>query len=490
MKYILTIDAGTTSVRAILYDKEKEKFFKVEKQPFKQFFPKPAWVEHSPNEIWQKIRNCILKVCEGIDPKDIYGIGITNQRETTVAWDKFTGEPLYNAIVWQCRRTSKVCEKLKKSSKAKLIHNKTGLIPDAYFSATKMRWLIDNVKAVSDALKEDRLCLGTIESFLVFKLTNGRSFVSDVTNACRTMLFNITTLDWDNDLLKLFDIPRKVLPNIVSNDEIVGTTDLLGQEVVVAGLIGDQQSSLFGQGCFDKKMAKNTYGTGCFMLVNTSSDKVKSRHGLLTTVAYKVGKRVCYALDGSVFNAGSVVDWAIDNLSIATSPQELTEFATQLDDNEGVYLVPAFTGLGTPYWDMGARATITGLTRASDKRHISRAVLESMAYSTNDVLKTVEKEGKLKIRELRVDGGASQNDFLMQFQANVSNTTLKKCNMESTCMGAIYMTGLATKAYESLREIKSLIEPIKTYVPNISVDEMKPYLNGWHSAVKKCLRKK
>lgn len=489
MKYILTIDAGTTSVRAILYDKERECFFKIEKQNFKQFFPHPAWVEHDAEEIWQKIKNCILKVCDGVEVSQILGVGITNQRETTVAWDKFTGKPLYNAIVWQCRRTSKVCQKLKKGKIGKLIHSRTGLIPDAYFSATKMRWLIDNVKEVKQALEENRLCLGTIESYLVYRLTNGKSFVSDVTNASRTMLFNISTLNWDNDLLNFFNIPLEVLPKIVSNDEVVGVTNILGDEIKVAGLIGDQQSSLFGQGCFDKRMAKNTYGTGCFILVNTSTDRVKSKHGLLTTVAYRVGKRVCYALEGSVFNAGSVVDWAIDNLNIAPNPTQLTKLALQLESNEGVYVVPAFTGLGTPYWDMNARATISGMTRASDKRHIARAVLECMAYSTRDVLKTIEKDAKLKIRELYVDGGASQNDFLMQFQSNISQTKLKKLNMESTCMGAVYMTGLAVGAYEGIKQIKELIKPIATFTPQMSEEEIKPLLSGWKSAVKKCLRK-
>lgn len=489
MKYILTIDAGTTSVRALLYDKEKEQIVRIEKEPFRQYFPKPAWVEHDAEEIWEKVKQCLIRVTNDVDAKEIIGIGITNQRETTVAWDKKTTKPLYNAIVWQCRRTSRYCEKLKKSPKIITIQNKTGLIPDAYFSATKMKWFIDNVKEVRKALVDNRLCFGTIESFLVYKLTNGRSFVTDITNASRTMIFNIQTCEWDEDLLKLFSIPPKALPRVVSNDEIVGTTNLLGEEIKIAGLIGDQQSSLFGQGCFDKGMAKNTYGTGCFMLVNTGKDRIKSRKGLLTTIAYKLKNKVHYALEGSVFNAGSVVDWAINNLGIAKNPEELTGLATDLKNNEGVYLVPAFTGLGTPYWDMDARGLICGMTRGTDKRHIARAVLESMAYSVYDVLKNASREGKLKIKELHIDGGASKNEFLMQFQANILRVTLKEFNHESTCLGAVFMTGLATGAYKNLDEIRKLLVERKRYIPGLSLIEIKPLLRGWKRAVKKSLKK-
>ena len=489
MKYILTIDAGTTSVRALLYDKEKEQIVRIEKEPFRQYFPKPAWVEHDAEEIWEKVKQCLIRVTNDVDAKDIIGIGITNQRETTVAWDKKTTKPLYNAIVWQCRRTSRYCEKLKKSPKIITIQNKTGLIPDAYFSATKMKWFIDNVKEVRKALVDNRLCFGTIESFLVYKLTNGRSFVTDITNASRTMIFNIQTCEWDEDLLKLFSIPPKALPRVVSNDEIVGITNLLGEEIKIAGLIGDQQSSLFGQGCFEKGMAKNTYGTGCFMLVNTGKDRIKSRKGLLTTIAYKLKNKVHYALEGSVFNAGSVVDWAINNLGIAKNPEELTELATDLKNNEGVYLVPAFTGLGTPYWDMDARGLICGMTRGTDKRHIARAVLESMAYSVYDVLKNASREGKLKIKELHIDGGASKNEFLMQFQANILRVTLKEFNHESTCLGAVFMTGLATGVYKNLDEIRKLLVERKRYIPGLSLIEIKPLLRGWKRAVKKSLKK-
>lgn len=489
MKYILTVDAGTTSVRAVLYDVLKNQFVKIEKQPFTQIFPKAAWVEHNAEEIWEKVEDCIKKVCKDINPKDIYGLGITNQRETVVTWNSKTLKPLTNAIVWQCRRTSKICEKLKESKMCKVIHNKTGLIPDAYFSATKIKWLLENNKEVKEALKNNTLMVGTIESFLVYKLTQGKVFVSDITNASRTMLFNIKTLEWDEDLLTFFNIPKNILPKVVDNDEIVGITNILGEEIKIAGLIGDQQSSLFGQGCFEEGMAKNTYGTGCFMLVNTSQKPIKSKHGLLTTIAYKQKGKITYALEGSVFNAGSVVNWAIDNLGMASSPEEITNLAYQVDSSEGVYLVPAFTGLGTPYWDMNARAIIVGLTRASDKRHISRAVLESMAFSSYDVLKTMQRDTKLKIKELHVDGGASENEKLMQFQCDLLQTNLKKYNQESTCLGSVFMTGLAVGLYKNIQEIKSLLKSIRDYKPQKTEAEMLFQLKCWKGAVKKCLRK-
>ncbi len=489
MKYILTLDAGTTSVRAILFEKDG-KVLKVEKQPFCQYFPFSAYVEHDAEEIWHKLLSCIKKVCQDINPAEIYGIGITNQRETVVAWDSQSGEPLAKAIVWQCRRTSKECEKLKHSKMGKTIHKKTGLIPDAYFSATKMKWLIDNNHEVKKALKEQRLCLGTIESFLVFRLTNGASFVSDVTNASRTMLFNIKTLTWDADLLNFFKIPLSVLPKIVNNDDIVGSTSILGQAVSIAGLFGDQQSSLFGQACFTRAMAKNTYGTGCFMLLNTGSTPIWSKHGLLTTVAYKTKRATCYALEGSVFNAGSIVDWAINNLSLAKNAAQLTTLATSISSNENVHLVPAFTGLGTPYWDMEARGIITGLTRATDKRHLARAVLESMAFSTFDVLVSMQKETKNAIKELHVDGGGSQNDFLMQFQCDLLQTKLKRYNLESTCLGTFFMTALATGVFKNMSELKSQSQPICTFLPQKDQKETKELIKNWHIAVKRSLTKK
>ena len=484
MKYILTIDAGTTSVRALLFDVKKNLIVKVEKQHFKQYFPKPAWVEHDAEEIWSKTLDCVKKVCKGVAASEIFGIGITNQRETVVCWDKLTGQTLSHAIVWQCRRTAKECEKLKRSPMANVIKEKTGLLPDAYFSATKIKWLMQNVPEVARACKEHRLCVGTIESFLVFKLTQGQSFVSDVTNACRTMLFNIHTMDWDEELTEFFEVPREVLPKVVANDKIVGKTTLFGGEIPVAGLVGDQQGSLFGQGCFDKGMAKNTFGTGCFMLMNTGKDILEGKTGLLSTVAYKIKGKLCYALEGSVFNSGSTLDWAIENLNIAKTPQELTTLATSISDNEGVYLVPAFTGLGTPYWDMEARATISGITRGTDKRHIARSVLESMAYSCYDVLCSMEKETGIKIKELHVDGGGSVNDFLMQFVCDLLQNKLSTSNSESTCMGAMFLTGLATGAYETLGQIKSLLTPQKSFVPQKTFEEIKPLLDEWHTAVK------
>lgn len=487
MRYIVTLDEGTTSVRALLFDVKLGKIIRIEKQKFKQFFPRPAYVEHDAEEIWRKIKKCLKLVSRGVSTDEIYGLGITNQRETTVAWDKKTGKPLCHAIVWQCRRTAKLCEKLKKE-KGNFIHSKTGLIPDAYFSATKMKWMLENVKAVKDALKDDRLCLGTMESYLVYRLTKGKVFVSDITNASRTMLFNIHTCTWDGDLLRLFNIPLRCLPKIVSNDEVVGSTDILGKEIKIAGLIGDQESSLFGQGCFSRGMAKNTYGTGCFLLVNTGSKIVYSKKGLLSTIAYKVKGKVSYALEGSVFNAGSSVDWLVNSLKLCKDPYRLTDMAKSTQSNDGVYLVPAFTGLGTPYWDMGARGMICGLTRASDRRHIARASLECMAYMTYDVIKVMEKEIETKIKNLKVDGGASVNEFLMQFQSDILGIKLSRMELESTCMGCMFLTGLATGAYKNIEDIKKRIKVVKIYRPKGKEEEVKSNLNGWMKAVKRCLR--
>lgn len=489
MKYILTIDEGTTSVRAVLYNTQKESFEKISKQPFKQYFPKPGWVEHNAEEIWQKVKSCLQEVCTGINPKDIYGIGITNQRETVVAWDAKTGKPLTKAIVWQCRRTANYCQKLKKQKIAKQIQNKTGLLIDSYFSATKIKWLLENSKPVKDALKQNTLKVGTIESFLVYRLTNGQNFVTDVTNASRTMLFNVKTLSWDEELLKFFNIPKDILPQVVNNDDVVGQTTILGFPIKVAGLIGDQQSSLFGQGCFDEGSSKNTYGTGCFMLLNIGKNFVKSKKGLLTTIGFKTKEKFCYALEGSVFNAGSTVDWAINNLGLVKDPQELTKLAYQVESSDGVYLVPAFTGLGTPHWDMNARAIICGLTRGTTKQHLSRAVLESMAFSTYDVLATMQKETKNKIKELRVDGGASVNTNLMQFQSDLLQTKLCKSNAESTCLGAVYMTGLATGAYKNIGDVKQKIKTEKTFTPQKTQEEINHLILGWKTAIKRCLRK-
>ena len=490
MKYILTIDEGTTSVRAILYNAQTNVFERIEQKSFKQIFPHPAWVEHDAEEIWQKTKECLTKVCEGINPNDILGIGITNQRETVVAFEKSTGKPLANAIVWQCRRTAKEVEKLKKMGFSKKIYNKTGLIADAYFSATKIKWLIDNNQNVKNALLNNNLLVGTIETFLVYKLTEGKSFVTDVTNASRTMLFNIHSLAWDDELLKIFNLPKNILAKVVNNDEIVGETNLLlNSSIKIAGLIGDQQGSLFGQGCFEKNSSKNTYGTGCFMLLNTGKNIVKSKHGLLTTIGFKIKNKLCYALEGSVFNAGSTISWAIDNLNIATNPKELTSLAYLVESSDGVYLVPAFTGLGTPYWDMNARAILCGLTRGTDKRHIARAVLESVAFSTYDVLQTMEKDTKQKIKELHVDGGISENENLMQFQSDILQTTLKKYNKESTCLGAVFMTGLATGYYKDLQDLFKILKPIKQYKPKQTKTSVENNIKNWKIAVKKCLLK-
>ena len=489
MKYILTIDEGTTSVRATLFNTTSNAFEKIEQKSFEQIFPHPAWVEHDAQEILQKTKDCLNTICNGLNPKDILGLGITNQRETVVAFEKSSGKPLANAIVWQCRRTSKEAEKIKKSKWNKKIHKKTGLIPDAYFSATKIKWLLEKNENVKRALAENNLFVGTIETFLVYNLTGQKSFVTDVTNASRTMLFNIKTLSWDEELLKFFNIPKNILASIVRNDEVVGSTNLfLNSSIPIAGLIGDQQSSLFGQGCFNKNTSKNTYGTGCFMLTNTGSNIITSKHGLLTTIAFKIKNKLCYALEGSVFNAGSTINWAINNLNLAKSPKELTSLAYSIENNGGVYLVPAFTGLGTPYWNMDARALICGLTRGSDKRHISRAVLESIAYSTYDVFKTMEKDTKQNIKELHVDGGISENEKLMQFQSDILQINLKKYHRESTCLGAVFMTGLAVGFYKNLNDITTVLKPSKIFKSNCLGAELKNNIKNWHSAVKKCVK--
>lgn len=491
MRYIITIDEGTTSLRVVLYDVKKNCIANIERRKFKQIFPKPSWVEHDAEEIYQKTLECFDAILKTIKIEEVYGIGITNQRETVVAWDKTTGRPLHNAIVWQCKRTKKFCEKLRKGKYGKYIYKSTGLIPDAYFSASKIKWLIDNVDGVKRELQNKNLCVGTIESFLVYRLTKGKHFVTDVTNASRTMLFNINTLCWDEKLLDIFNIPIEILPTIVNNDQVVGDAEVFDKPIKIAGLIGDQQSSLFGQGCFEEGMAKNTYGTGCFMLLNTGNKPLKSKFGLLTTVGFKTKDMVCYALEGSVFNAGSVVNWAIDNLNIAKDTNELTNLAYQIDSNDGVYLVPAFSGIGTPYWDMDARGIICGLTRGCDKRHIARAVLESMAYSSYDVLVAMQRDAHGRIIELNVDGGASKNEKLMQFQSDILGVKINKQNDESTCLGAVFMTGLATGAYKDIFEIRKCIKVEKEYLPNKNLlVEVKNNLLGWNKAVKRSLTEK
>lgn len=488
-RYILALDEGTTSARALVYDTESKKIISIAGAEFKQLYPKAGWVEHDALEIWKAQLTSMQQAVSyaDIDAEEIYGIGITNQRESVVCWDKTTGKPVYNEICWQCRRTTDFCEKLIADGYGDMIREKTGLVVDAYFSGSKIRWILDNVPKAKELIKEGKLLAGTIDTFLIWKLTDGKVFVTDSTNASRTMLFNIKTNDWDDDLLKLLEVPREILPEIVPSSGIVGYTTLLGKEVAIAGIAGDQQAALFGQACFEMGMAKNTYGTGCFILTNIGNEFKLSQDKLLTTVAWNIGGKLTYAYEGSVFNAGSSVQWIRDELFLIEKASDTERYALRVADTNGVYVVPAFTGLGAPYWDMNARGTICGLTRGANKYHIVRAVLESMAYSSYDVLKAVEKDvGKIKV--LKVDGGASNNNFLMQFQADIMDTVIMRPSItETTGLGAAYLAGLATGAYESLYDISKNLCIEREFVPNMERKVAHKKINDWHKAVKRSL---
>lgn len=486
MRYIVALDAGTTSIRAVLYDTKTHEITKKVQLSFKQYFPKSGWVEHDANEIWKVTKKVLNDCLKGINEGDIFGLGISTQRETVVAWDKLTGTPAEKAIVWQCRRTADFCNKLRNDPFSKTIKEKTGLLLDAYFSASKIKWLIDNSKNVKKLLKENNLCVGTVESFLIYKLTNGKKFVTDITNASRTMLLNINTGDWDDELLNFFNVPREILPTVISNSEIVAKTETLNTNVLISGVAGDQQASLFGQGCFAKGMTKNTYGTGCFILINTGKSPKFCEGGLLTTIGYKVGASTTYAIEGSVFNAGSAIDWLCKTLKVCPSVKKINEYATKISSTNGVFIVPAFTGLGAPYWDMDSRGTIVGLTRDTNKYHLSRAVLESLAYSTNDVLTLMQEKSGLKIKEMHVDGGATNNPFLLEFQSSLCKTTVSRYNPESTCLGVIYFAGLATGAFASIKDIEELIKPIQVVEPS---KNFKINKEGWEKAIRQCLTK-
>lgn len=486
-RYIIGIDEGTTSCRAGVYDIKKNKLTHIVQKPLKLYFPKAGWVEHDVNEIWKNQLSAITEVVKqsNIDPDEIFGIGITNQRESVVAWDSKTGIPVPHSICWQCRRTARIIENLSAKTK-RLIKEKTGLIADAYFSASKIQWFLENEKEAQKLLANNRLLVGTMDTFLIWKLTNGKSFVTDTTNASRTMLFNIHTLDWDDELLKIFGVPRKILPKIVSCSENVGFTDILGKPVQIAGIAGDQQSALFGQACFNEGMVKNTYGTGGFLLMNTG-DKVVQKDKLVSTVAYTLNRKTCYALEGSVFNSGSTVQWIRDQLGLIKKSAETEKMAFSVPDTGGVYIVPAFTGLGAPYWNMKARGTIVGITRGTNKNHIARAVLESMAYQTEDILNEME-QGSTKVLEVRCDGGASVNNFLMQFQSDISDKVLKlPANQESTLMGTIYLAGLGTGAFKSIKEIENLWEQKKIFKPGLAETKRKELYYNWKRAVNRSL---
>jgi len=487
-QYILSFDQGTTSSRAILFNKEGNILSLAQKE-FTQLFPQPGWVEHNPNEIWSTqlgvAAEAITKA--GLTVNHIAAIGITNQRETTVVWDKSTGQPVYNAIVWQDRRTSSYCDQLKNEGHAATIQQKTGLIIDAYFSATKLKWILDHVEGARQKAVDGELCFGTIDTWLLWKLTNGKVHVTDVTNASRTMLFNINTLSWDDELLRLMDIPANLLPEVKSSSEIYGYTQniLTAKNIPVAGIAGDQQAALFGQMCTQPGMVKNTYGTGCFMLMNTGHQPVMSKNNLLTTIALQLNGKTWYALEGSVFIAGAVVQWLRDGLKIIRSSSEVEKLAMQTEGCDGVYLVPAFAGLGAPYWNQHARGTFTGITRGTTSAHFARAALESIAYQTMDVLKAMEADAGVPIKELRVDGGATTNNLLMQFQSDILNTpVIRPVITETTALGAAYLAGLATGYWSSIEEISTQWKIDKTFQPAIDDSKRTHLYKGWKRAVK------
>lgn len=486
-QYILGIDEGTTSVRTVLYDTKKHEIVNVEKIKFTQYFPKPGWVEHNPKEIWkctEKTLNDTLKKFS-LTTKDIYGIGITNQRETTVAWDKTTLESPCHAIVWQCRRTADYCSSIKNKDDIK---NRTGLIVDSYFSATKMRWMLNNVPEVRKLDRENNLCFGTIDTFLIAKLTKGKSFYTDVTNASRTMLYNINDLKWDEKLLKQFGININSLPEVKPCNYDFGMAQTIIGEIPIVSVIGDQQASLFGQGCFEKGMAKNTYGTGCFILMNIGEQSKLNNKKLLKTIAWQIDDKINYALEGSIFNAGAALEWG-NRLGLFKDSRETSALAESVGNNDGLYCVPAFTGLGAPYWDPKAKGIIYGITGGTTKAHVSRAILESMAYSTYDIIHTMESK-HINIQELRVDGGVSKNDFLLQFQTNLIRVKLlRQESIEATVLGAIYMAGLNCGVFKNLKDISKHITFTSKFTPNMDEKEAKKLITGWHDAVKRCLNK-
>jgi len=486
-KYILALDQGTTSSRAIVFDKNGIPVSTSQKE-FTQYFPKPGWVEHDPTEIWSTQADVAKKVIAnaGLKSNDIASIGITNQRETTIVWNRKTGKPVHNAIVWQDRRTSDFCDKLKKEGYSQKIQKKTGLIIDAYFSATKVKWILDNVKGVRDLAKKGQLAFGTVDSWLTWNLTGGKLHVTDVSNASRTMLFNIHTLKWDNDLLKIFDIPSNILPEVRSSSEIYGmTSGLFSSSIPVAGIAGDQQAALFGQMCVDPGMVKNTYGTGCFMVMNIGAKPIESKSRLLTTVAWKIGNKTTYALEGSIFIGGAVVQWLRDSLGIIKKSADVEKLAASVKGSEGVYFVPAFAGLGAPYWNQHARGTITGITRGSTAAHIARAALDSICYQTLEVLLAMKKDSGIDIRELRVDGGATVNNNLMQFQADLLQAKVVRPKItETTALGAAYLAGLAVNYWSDLKVIRKQWQVDRTFKPGIQAKETLSLIKEWHRAIK------
>lgn len=487
-QYILALDQGTTSSRSMLFDKQGN-IISVAQKEFKQIFPQPGWVEHDANEIWSTQFGTMAEAVAKahITMKQIAGIGITNQRETTVVWDRKTSQPIYQAIVWQDRRTAAFCDELKAANQAAIIQQKTGLIIDAYFSATKLKWILDNVEGARQKAENGELAFGTIDTWLTWKFTHGEVHVTDVSNASRTMLYNIHSLQWDEELLKLFNIPASVLPEVKPSSKIYGVTGNIipDSRIPIAGIAGDQQAALFGQMCTQPGMVKNTYGTGCFMLMNTGEKVITSKNNLLTTIAWQIDGKTEYALEGSVFIAGAVVQWLRDELKIIRSSTEIEKLAGQVEDTDGVYLVPAFAGLGAPHWNQYARGTIFGLTRGSSNAHIARAALDSIAYQTYDVLKAMEADSGIHIKELRVDGGGTVNNQLMQFQSDILNTGVVRPKItETTALGAAYLAGLAVGYWKNVGEIQQQWQVDKSFSPAMDDAKRKELVNGWQRAVK------
>ena len=486
-KYVMALDAGTTSNRCILFNKHGE-ICSVAQKEFTQYFPKPGWVEHDADEIWSTQLGVAVEAMSkiGASAKDIAAIGITNQRETAIVWDKNTGEPVYHAIVWQCRRTSEYCDSLKEQGYTELFRKKTGLIIDAYFSATKVKWILDHVEGTRERAERGELLFGTVETWLIWKLTKGKVHVTDYSNASRTMLFNINTLRWDQEILDLIGIPLSMLPEVKPSSCIYGEADasFLGGTILIGGAAGDQQSALFGQTCFEKGEAKNTYGTGCFLLMNTGDKPVFSDNGLVTTIAWGLDGKVTYALEGSIFVAGAAIQWLRDELRLIDSAEDSEYMARKVSDTNGCYVVPAFTGLGAPYWDQYARGTVVGITRGVNKYHIIRATLESLAYQVNDVLAAMEADSGITLSSLKVDGGASANSFLMQSQADIIGAPVERPRcIETTAMGAAYLAGLAAGYWGDKEEVKKNRETDRVFDPSIERGEREKRIKGWNKAV-------
>ncbi|WP_027625882.1 glycerol kinase GlpK [Clostridium lundense] len=490
-KYVMALDQGTTSSRCILFN-EKGLVVSVAQKEFKQIYPKGGWVEHDPMEIWATQFSVATEAMAkaNIEAKDIAGIGITNQRETTIVWDKRTGIPVYNAIVWQCRRTAPTCDELKERGLTDTIKKKTGLVVDAYFSGTKIKWILDNVPGAREEAEKGNLIFGNVDTWLIWNLTKGKAHVTDYTNASRTMIFNIHDLKWDEELLEILNIPKSMLPEVKPSSCVYGETAiaLFGAPIPIAGDAGDQQAALFGQTCFQEGTAKNTYGTGCFLLMNTGEKAVESKNGLLTTIAVGINGKVQYALEGSIFIGGAVIQWLRDELRMLKDSPESEKYATAVEDTNGVYLVPAFVGLGAPHWDAYARGTIVGLTRGAKKEHFIRAALESMAYQTYDVLKAMEEDSGIKLKALKVDGGACANNFLMQFQSDILGVPVERPEViETTALGAAYLAGLAVGYWKDREDVSHNWAISKTFEPTMAEDKREELAAGWHEAVKRSM---